>query len=190
MGNYPYLIASLPDFFPDCEPRPFDCGQMMEFVRDHLDGDAAKSLDWLEAGLSQEILGPHFYRGIERQGSRFLRRFFAFDREVRRAKVEFVGKKGIDEDSFEEAPRLKAIFGEPNLIEREKRLDRLYWEKAEEFASGEILNLDRLLSLLVMARIAERWNRLDEAAGKKLFRELVQQVRGTFNGVEFDADKK
>ena len=38
---------------------------------------------------------------------------------------------------------------------------------------------------MVKLKIVSRWLKLDEAAGREMFRELVSEVRSTFKGVEY-----
>ena len=47
----------------------------------------------------------------------------------------------------------------------------------------DILTIDTVLSLLVRLHIAARWNRLDPETGARLFKHLVNEVRGTFQGI-------
>ena len=67
--------------------------------------------------------------------------------------------------------------------EREKLLDRLVWNKSAEIARFDVFNINQLLSLLVRLHIIARWNKLDSDEGARLFKQLVDQVRGTFKGI-------
>lgn len=188
MTNYPYLIASLPDFQPDCEPHPFDYDALTAFVKGQMPPRDARLVDWLEAGLDPARMGHAFYEGVARSRSRFLREFFAFDRCVRTAKVAFLGKRPYDGAPFEEQEALEALFATGDLIEREKRLDKLYWQKTEELTRFDLFDADLVLAFLVRANIVRRWNALDPKTGAELFSRLVDEVRGTFTGVRYDPD--
>ena len=64
-------------------------------------------------------------------------------------------------------------------------LDEVMWDKAVGLATFHYFDIDALLSFVVRLEIIHRWLRLDEKTGQELFRRLVQEVRGTFKGVEF-----
>ena len=91
------------------------------------------------------------------------------------------------EGEFEEYPRLKQIFAMDNLIERERQLDRFMWDKINEITSGELFNINVLLGFFTKARVVERWTQLDPESGRELFARLVNDVRGTFKGVNYES---
>ena len=189
MTNYPYLIAGLPDFQPDCEPHPFDFAELTAFLKAQCPAGDARLIDWLETGLDADRIGHAFYGGVARQRNRFLRAFFAFDRKVREAKVAHLEGRPYAAE-FEELPQLEGIFAIKDILEREKQLDRLYWRKAEELTQFNLFDIDVLLSFLVKAHIVSRWNALDPKTGAELFSKLVDEVRGTFSGVHYDPNTK
>lgn len=45
--------------------------------------------------------------------------------------------------------------------------------------------MDVILGFLAKAMIVERWNSLDRKKGAELFRRYVDEVRGTFKGIDF-----
>ena len=182
MANYPYIIASFPDLLLDFERHPLNVDAVVAEVKGHLSETDRKLVDWLEFGLDGNHLNAHFYRNIRRTGNRFLNEWFDFDRRLRQAKVEYLEGQPFAED-FPERDKAEIIFKTGNLIQREKLLDRLCWDKAAELVDFDIFTVDTILSLLVRLRIADRWNRLDPAAGALLFKQLVNEVRGTFQGI-------
>ena len=46
-------------------------------------------------------------------------------------------------------------------------------------------DLTVILGFIVKLKIIDRWMKLDEATGREMFRELVDEVRGTFAGVKY-----
>ena len=90
------------------------------------------------------------------------------------------------EEEFPELDKAEIIFKVNDLFQREKLLDRLCWNKAAELVDFDILSIDTILSLLVRLHIADRWNRLDPKTGAVLFKQLVSEVRGTFQGINPD----
>lgn len=79
--------------------------------------------------------------------------------------------------------QLNAVFGMGNIIERELALDKLKWDEINRFLTFEYFTLNNILATLVKASILERWSVLDRAAGMELFRKFVDEVRGTFKGI-------
>ena len=182
MSNYPYIIASFPDLLLDFENHPVDAEAVVGAVKDQLSEKDARLVDWLEFGLEGSHLTPHFYRNIRQTGNRFLREWFGFDRSLRLAKVAYLEGKPFQED-FPELDKAEIVFRLEDLFQREKLLDRLCWNKAAELVDFDIFTIDTILSLLVRLHIVARWNRLDPKAGGLLFKQLVDEVRGTFQGI-------
>lgn len=185
MANYPYIIASFPDLLLDFEQHPLDPQAVIAEVRGQLSESDCKLVDWLEFGLDGTHLTPHFYRSLKQTRNRFLLDWFDFDRKLRLAKVAHLEGKPVEEE-FPECDKAEIIFKVEDIMQREKLLDRLYWNKAAELVNFDIFTVDTILSLLVRLRIADRWNRLDPKAGAALFKQLVSEVRGTFQGINAD----
>ena len=182
MSNYPYIIASFPDLLLDFERHPVDVEAVIGEVKGQLSEKDARLVDWLEFGLEGSHLTPHFYRNIRQSGNRFLIAWFEFDRKLRLAKVAYLENKPFQED-FPELDKAEIIFKSGDLFQREKMMDRLCWNKAAELVDFDIFTVDTILSLIVRLHIIARWNRLDPAAGALLFKQLVDEVRGTFQGI-------
>ena len=190
MANYQYIIAGLPDCQPDFEAREFDYDEIVSFIRSQCSDRDCDYIDWLEAGSEEKNIGHLFYSSVDSSPCKFLRNWFAFDKRVREAKVAYLdgGKPSVD--TVPEAGDLMAIFSTPNIMEREKQLDAYYWKKADDLVLYNLFDIDVILAFIAKARIVRRWNRLDPATGAEFFKQLVQDVRGTFNGVEFDPSQK
>ena len=169
MRNYEYIIASLPDLVLDFKAREFDYPSLVKEVKSLCSEKDCGLIDILSSGPADDGKCP----------GRFLTEYFGFDREFREAKVAFLEGRPYDK-SF--AP----VFSEKNLIEREKKIDALYWQKISESVTFDVFTFDIILSILAKAKIVARWSALDQTAGEPLFRELVQEVRGTFKGVKID----
>lgn len=177
MRNYQYITASLPDIALDYKSGGFDYAALESQVKELCSRRDCRLIDWLSAGNNPDMLSNHFYNAVERTGNRFLTEYFRFDRELREAKVAFLEGRPYPTE-FGKA------FKETNLIEREKKLDALLWQKADETVTFDIFTFDIILSFLAKARIVERWSRLDQKLGEEFFKSLVQDVRGTFKGIK------
>ena len=182
MSNYPYIIAGFPDLLLEFGKFPVDPATVVAEVKGQLSQADCALVDWLEYGLEGSHLTPHFYRNIRKTRCRFLTEWFDFDRKMRLAKVAYLEGRAVEED-FPECDKAVHIFQKDNLFEREKLIDRLYWNKAAELVDFDIFDIDVILSLLVRLHIAARWDKLDPAAGAQLFQQLVGEVRGTFQGI-------
>ena len=182
MANYPYIIASFPDLLLDFEQHPLDVAATVAEVKGQLSEKDCKLVDWLEFGFDGSHLTPHFYRGIRQTGNRFLTHWFDFDRKLRLAKVAYLAGEPVREE-FPELDKAEIIFKVEDLFQREKLLDRLVWNKAVELVDFDIFTIDTILSLIAQLHIVARWNRLDPETGAKMFRKLVDEVRGTFQGI-------
>ena len=182
MNNYPYVIASFPDLLLDFERHSLDEAAVIAEVKGQLSEKDCQLVDWLEFGLDGSHLTRHFYRTIRQTPNTFLTRWFEFDRKLRLAKVAFLENKPYTEE-FPELDKAEIIFKVDDLFQREKLMDGLCWNKAAELVEFDVFSLDIILSLLVRLHIAARWNQLDPVTGGQLFQQLVNEVRGTFQGI-------
>ncbi|MCR5709795.1 MAG: DUF2764 domain-containing protein [Bacteroidales bacterium] len=182
MADYPYIIASFPDLLPDFSRQALDEAAVVAGIKERLSENECKTVDLLEFGLDGKNLTNHFYRTVRQSDSRFIREWFDFDKKLRLAKVAHLENRPVEEE-FDEQDKAAIIFRIADLIQREKLLDKLCWTKAEELTQFNIFDLDLLLSMLVRLHIAARWSSLDPETGKKLFRKLVDEVRGSFQGI-------
>ena len=182
MANYPYIIASFPDLLLDFEQHPLDASATVAEVKGLLSEKDGKLVDWLEFGLEGSHLTPHFYRNIRQTGNQFLTQWFDFDRKLRLAKVAHLEGKPVQEE-FPELDKTEIIFKVEDILQREKLLDHLCWNKAAELVDFDIFTIDTILSLITRLHILARWNRLDPQTGATMFRQLVNEVRGTFQGI-------
>lgn len=198
MNNYHYIIAGLPDLLPDfTQSGHFSYGEISAAVREQLSPADRRAVDWLEAGADSSVLCGHFYRAAARQRSRFIRSWYELDRMIRNSQVKFLAsKEGIDPGKYtvgetadrdsEAWPVLQQIFRTEDLLEREHALDRYRWDRITELTTFHYFDMDVILGFLAKAMIVGRWSSLDREKGAKLFRRYVDEVRGTFKGVDFN----
>ncbi|MFA7033838.1 MAG: DUF2764 family protein [Bacteroidales bacterium] len=184
MDNYPYIIAGLPDLLLDHDSHPYNFKEIRQQIVESCSAKDRRLIDWFEFGLQQEGLSPHFYREALKHNNLFIRSYFAYDKNLKMAKAAYVDKRPFSGE-FEEYSRLKSVFTMTNIFEREKKLDDVTWDKINEIVTYELFNINVILAFLAKAHIVERWNALDQDRGKELFNRLVQEVKGTFKGVEY-----
>lgn len=208
MNNYVYIIAGLPDFTPDWRQGQESLDEYLNNVRELLSEKDNKVLDLIVKGFDKEQIGLEFYKEALSHRLGFIREFFTFDLNVRNQKVRYLNQalgraqeKDIlslrdpeaedtglepEEPEFKESAKLQTILESHDILARERGIDDLYWEKIDEITLFDYLNFDKILGMIVKMMIIRRWLILDEEAGREMFKRLVDEVRGTFKGVEYN----
>ena len=200
MNNYEYIIASLPLLSPDATNVQVDADEVIAEIRSQCSKKDNALIDFLLEGYNQDTLGRDFYLKALSHRDRFIREYFAFDLNLRNAKVRYIngalGRAPMQDivvlDQSEDAqqpepdPELDAVFVADDLIQRERKIDDFIWEKVENMVLMELFTMDRILAFIVKLRIIDRWMKLDENTGREMFRRLVDEIRGTFKGVEYE----
>lgn len=196
MNNYEYIISSLPAISLDWkfgEGASFDT--YVEWIKSQLSESDQKVADRLLDGFKDENLTREFYEAAVRDSNRFLKEYFTFDLNVRNGKARFLNKAfdrpleqdtiRLDTGEFAEAQKLEEALDAPDLISRERGLDSLMWDKITEITTFDYFDLEAVLGFIARLRIISRWFTLDETTGREMFIRLVDEVRGTFKGVNF-----
>lgn len=208
MSNYVYIIAGLPDFTPDWRQGQSSLDGYLAQVRELLSAKDNEVLDFIAKGFDKEQIGPDFYKEALSYRLRFIREFFQFDLNVRNQKVRYLNQAlardpekdvlkltdpeaeetGLEpeEPEFKESARLQTILEGSDILARERGIDDLYWEKIDELTIFNYLDFDKILGTMVKMMIIRRWLILDEETGRAMFKKLVDEVRGTFKGVEYN----
>ncbi len=195
-NNYHYIIAGLPELFLNAENKGFQYEQFRTPIVEQLSQRDLKLVELLEEGLNADNLSEEFYAKVfssKRGENRFLRFLFAMDLAIRERIVEFVSPQNaeqylvkhsqVEEPSEEFKAQLNSTLAMTNIIERELSLDRLKWEEINNYLTFEYFTINNILAILAKAKIIDRWSNLDRAAGMELFRKFVDEVRGTFKGI-------
>ncbi|MBQ7811471.1 MAG: DUF2764 family protein [Bacteroidales bacterium] len=207
MKNYVYIIAGLPDFTPDWRQGEKSLDEYLGQMKELLSEKDNAVVSFVESGFDKEKIGLEFYKEALSDGSRFIREFFLFDLNVRNAKVRYLNQAlardpqkdilslaspedeemglGQEEPEFKEAAQLQVILEGKDILARERGIDDLYWEKIDELTVFNYLDFEKILGMVVKMMIIRRWLILDEEAGREMFKRLVDEVRGTFKGVEY-----
>jgi hypothetical protein len=207
MKNYVYIIAGLPDFTPDWRQGEKSLDEYFGQVRELLSEKDNTVLDFIGQGFDKDRIGPDFYKEAISHRLEFIREFFLFDLNVRNQKVRYLNQAlgrdaekdvlslrdnsedpGLEPEApeFKESARLQQILEGNDILARERGIDDLYWEKIDEITLFNYLDFDKILGIIVKMHIIRRWLILDEETGRAMFKKLVDQVRGTFKGVEYN----
>ena len=212
MSNFEYIISSLPFLTADfkyAEGSGFN--SVLEEIRSNLSEKDNKVLDFLLKGFDPNQLNPDFYAQALSHPQRFIREYFRFDLNLRNAKVRFLNKElgraaemdvitgeGTDEDEnldidlyrfkggeFEEQLAVQNALELGDLLSREKALDDVVWDKVNKLETFHYFDLTAVLAYVSKLHIVNRWLALDSERGRELFKQLVNEVRGTFKGVNY-----
>ncbi|MBQ7268843.1 MAG: DUF2764 family protein [Bacteroidales bacterium] len=177
MNNYVYILSALPS---------------PEEVISLCDGKDAETVRFVLDGCNPDKIDASFYERAQKSRSRFIRTYFEFDRRLRNTKARWLGETlGMDvskdivsfpEDEFrpfDDEARLLDILRGKDILARERELDALMWEKAEEITRLDVFSLDLVLAYVAKMATVERWNRLSAEEGRKFLRKLVDELRNT-----------
>ena len=208
MNNYVYIIAGLPDFTPDWRQGEKSLEEYLNQMKELLSEKDMETVRLIEDGFNKEKIGLEFYKEALAHSSAFIREFFQFDLNVRNAKVRYLNEAlgrapqkdvlsmadpdaeelgiEVEEPEFKEEARLQAILEGKDILARERGIDDLYWDKIDEITLFDYLNFSKILGMVVKMMIIRRWLILDEERGREMFKRLVDEVRGTFKGVEYN----
>ena len=187
MNNYEYIIASLP--VPDSS-FALDAEALVASIKDQCSPADNKLLDFLLDGFKPANLDRAFYERALKSRNSFIREYFLWDLRVRNTKTVFLnerlerpsGEDVIDIPGgtlFDEEKQVLAVLSTPDILQRERGLDKLMWDKAEDLTLLHNFDIDVILAFVARIMITDRWNKLDPESGRAMFRSLVEEIRQT-----------
>ena len=196
MNNYEYIVASLPVIASDYR-GPLDTDAIISEIRSQLSTKDEAVLDTLLKGFDSDSLDAEFYRTALASKNRFIAGYFGYDLDVRNCRVAYLNKalgrpEGqdllvLDEDEpreFEDLEKVNAVLEGSDILERERGLDDIMWERIDELTLMEVFTLDQILGFVAKLQIVARWLRLDPQTGRELFRQLVEEIRNNKKSIE------
>ena len=98
------------------------------------------------------------------------------DAEVREA---LVGGQAADfgmKDRFPYTEELLQVLETADFVERERKMDLLRAEMADDLAEQDYFGIGRVMNYLIRLNILHRWAALDPAQGRESFRKLVADL--------------
>lgn len=203
MDNYHYIIAGLPELVLNADNKSFSYEALKDAIYLSSSPKDRRFIDWFEFGTNEKNLNPHFYRAALACKNPFIKRYFTLDLEIRNRKVSFIknkekGENGQDQKykitlsghsaielTQEETEKLKQVFSTSNILEKEQMLDKFKWDYINSFNKYGEFNMNIILAFLAKGKLIDRWNKLDKKTGQEMFKRLVDEVRGTFTGIDF-----
>ena len=196
MNNYEYIVASIPVIASDYR-GPLDTDAIISEIRSQLSPKDEAVLDTLLKGFDSDSLDAEFYRTALASKNRFIAGYFGYDLDVRNCRVAYLNKalgrpEGqdllvLDEDEpreFEDLEKVNAVLEGSDILERERGLDDIMWERIDELTLMEVFTLDQILGFVAKLQIVARWLRLDPQTGRELFRQLVEEIRNNKKSIE------
>ena len=72
------------------------------------------------------------------------------------------------------------IADEPNLLDREKKMDLLKWNWIEENVFHYHFSVENIFAYLLQTEIIERWINLNSETGALVFQQIIGQLQGSF----------
>jgi hypothetical protein len=67
-----------------------------------------------------------------------------------------------------------------DIIERERKLDMIKWDMADEITTFDYFTIERILAFIIKAGMVYRWIKLDAKIGEEMFKKLVKDLRETY----------
>lgn len=171
-----------------------------DFKGEHLKYDVAP----------ENVLSWMYYDYLLKSGNSFVRRYAEFSINVKnlitalncRKYGKEIEKEVIGNNAFAKALRTSnskdfglamdypyvdkviSLMANPNLVERERGLDLLHWDFIEEAVVFEYFSVEKVLSFMLQLMIIERWSKMSSESGRKVFMEMVEKFRHSFEFTE------
>ena len=195
MNNYEYIIASLPVLrLDDLKADSSLAEKLLGEIRSQLSGRDNALLDFLLLSYDPDQLNADYYKRALSNKNSYVREWFAFDLDLRNTVVAYLNdslgrEKGMDqillegrkEAAFPEQATAETILHGTDILDRERGLDELRWHKIDEITLWDYFNIDVILAFVCKLKIVDRWLQLDPDSGRAMFRQLVEDIRSTYD---------
>jgi hypothetical protein len=77
---------------------------------------------------------------------------------------------------FPEVEKLQQIAALPKIIDRERNLDLLKWHYLDEATAFHYFDIELIISYFIKLIIVDRWLKLDEETGRKMFKQILSDI--------------
>lgn len=195
MNNYEYIIACLPVLqYGDNQCFQSDAYALSEAIKAQCSDKDGKLIDFLRRGFNPEQMDESFYKEATSHRNAFIKGYFSYDLNVRNAKVDFINEslerpsdtdivlpERREDEIFDDANLVHSILENTDMLERERALDQLMWDRIDDLTKLNFLDIDTILGFIAKLEIVGRWLRLNEQTGRELFRQFVQDIRQTYD---------
>ena len=177
-----------------------------EVLRAYADPENEEAVGRVDLSLPIEHnLFTAYYKACAESGCGYLRAWAEFDRTLRNVCAAYAARrsdKDVDNvvvgggviaealmrssaadfglkgelDYLDEV--MAAVADEQNLVEKERKIDRIRWSMSDELAEKDYFNINTILSYLSKLNIVQRWFSLDERVGRAMYDELIASLSG------------
>lgn len=72
------------------------------------------------------------------------------------------------------------IYEDENILERELKIDRLKWNYLDDSTFFNYFTIEKILAFVYKLLMIERWVELDEEEGKRMFQQLLSELKNSF----------
>ncbi|MBQ7791804.1 MAG: DUF2764 family protein [Rikenellaceae bacterium] len=178
---------------------------MADVLRAYADpeGEEAESID-TSLPIERNLYAA-YYAACAESGCRYLREWAEFDRTLRNVCAAYAARRAGQEvegvvvghdditDSLSRSSAsdfglkgevdyldevMAAVADEQNLVEKERKIDRIRWSMSDTLAEKDYFNINTILSYLSKLNIVQRWFALDERVGRAMYDELIASLSG------------
>ncbi|MFI3285974.1 MAG: DUF2764 family protein [Rikenellaceae bacterium] len=172
-------------------------------LRAFASSDAAQAEDVDTSASFEKALFEAYYAECAASPSRFVREWSQTDRNVRNVAAAISARlTGVSVDEVvvgggEIADALRrssaadfglrgelpyvdaliaAINDEPNIVEKEHKVDNIRWAEVDEASSFDYFNISAVMAYLIKLNIVARWAALDPAKGRAMLDALMAEL--------------
>ncbi|MFR9504035.1 MAG: DUF2764 family protein [Rikenellaceae bacterium] len=151
----------------------------------------------------ERALFEAYYRECASSSSRFLKEWSEIDRNLRNISAAITARltdTAIDQvvvgegeiaDSLRRSSAadfglrgelpyidtlITAINDEPNIVEKEHKIDNIRWAEVEEASTFDYFTISAVMAYLVKLNIVARWAELDPTRGREMLKRLMQEL--------------
>lgn len=173
MGDYLYLVSSLPRLSLDAPP-PFTPEEFRFHCQGVLNDHDLAELD--------AVLSGHPEKG----SSGFAQKWAAADTQIRNTVAKARGAKlGVEVKPFLHShpgyvvwldKEVSDALAQANPLATEKGLDAARWQYVDDLASAEPGGLSAVLAFAVKLMLVSRWSEMNEDTGREKLEELVSEL--------------
>ncbi|MGN0092582.1 MAG: DUF2764 family protein, partial [Alistipes sp.] len=73
---------------------------------------------------------------------------------------------------------IATVNDEHNLLDKERKLDRIRWDMASELSTFYYFDINAVLAYLVKINLVARWTLLDRKYGRQMLERLMAELDG------------
>ena len=177
-----------------------------EVLRAYADPENEEAVGRVDLSLPLEHnLFTAYYKACAESGCGYLRAWAEFDRTLRNVCAAYAARRsdkdvdnvvvggGVIAEALKRSSAadfglkgeldyldevMAAVADEQNLVEKERKIDRIRWSMSDELAEKDYFNINTILSYLSKLNIVQRWFSLDERVGRAMYDELIASLSG------------